>query len=291
MFECDLRREDQVKSLVRDVRPQQVYHLAAMSSVRDSFESARLVHESNFCGTFNLLEALRTAQMNPRFLLVSSGNSYGPVKRNHLPIKETEAMNPDSPYGVSKAAADMLGSQFFRNHGLRVIRARPFNHTGPGQSPHFVCSDFAKQFAAIELGIEPPVVRVGNIGARRDFSDVRDVVRAYAMLINKGTPGEAYNVGSGRAVSLRQILAILQSLCSRKVRIEVEKRRLRQAETTVSFCSTRKLKQITGWRPKFGLRETLGDLYLYWKETIGKDKNLPINAELQAASSIVRRNQ
>jgi GDP-4-dehydro-6-deoxy-D-mannose reductase len=279
MFPCDLRRGDQVRVLVRDVRPQQVYHLGAMSSVQDSFESARLVHESNFCGTFNLLDALGTAQTSPRVLLVSSGHSYGPVKRSHLPIRETEALNPDSPYGVSKAAADMLGSQFFRNHGLRVIRARPFNHTGPGQSPHFVCSDFAKQFAAIELEMEPPIVRVGNIGAQRDFSDVRDVVRAYVMLINKGTPGEAYNVGSGRAVSLRQILAILQSLCSRKVQIEVEKRRLRRGETTVSFCSIRKLKQVTGWHPKFDLRDTLRDLYLYWKEAVRRDKNLSINAE------------
>jgi len=276
MFACDLRRDDEVAGLVRDVRPQQVYHLGAMSSIQDSFESARLVHESNFCGTFNLLEALRTAKTSPRVLLVGSGQSYGPVKRSHLPIKETEALNPDSPYGVSKAAADMLGSQFFRNHGLRVIRARPFNHTGPGQSTHFVCSDFAKQFAAIELEVAPPVVRVGNIGARRDFSDVRDVVRAYVMLVNKGTPGEAYNVGSGRAVSLRQILAILQSLCSRKVQIEVEKRRLRRGETTVSFCSIRKLEQVTGWHPKVDLRDTLRDLYLYWKVALRKDKNFSI---------------
>jgi GDP-4-dehydro-6-deoxy-D-mannose reductase len=276
MFPCDLRREDEVRRLVRDVRPQQVYHLAALSSIQDSFESARLVHESNFCGTFNLLEVLRTAQTNPRVLLVGSGQSYGSVRRSHLPIKETEALNPDSPYGVSKAAADMLGSQFFRNHGLRVIRARPFNHTGPGQSTHFVCSDFAKQFAAIELEIEPPTVRVGNIGARRDFSDVRDIVRAYVMLVNKGTPGEAYNVGSGRAVSLRQIVAILRSFCSRKVQIEVEKRRLRRGETTVSFCSIRKLRQVTGWYPKFDLRDTLRDLYLYWKVALRKDKNLSI---------------
>ena len=276
MFACDLRRDDEVAGLVRDVRPQQVYHLGAMSSIQDSFESARLVHESNFCGTFNLLEALRTAKTSPRVLLVGSGQSYGPVKRSHLPIKETEALNPDSPYGVSKAAADMLGSQFFRNHGLRVIRARPFNHTGPGQSTHFVCSDFAKQFAAIELEVAPPVVRVGNIGARRDFSDVRDVVRAYVMLVNKGTPGEAYNVGSGRAVSLRKIVSILRSFCSRKVQIEVEKRRLRRGETTVSFCSIRKLEQVTGWHPKVDLRDTLRDLYLYWKVALRKDKNFSI---------------
>ncbi len=275
MLRCDLRHANEVRSVVQDVQPQQVYHLAALSSVKDSFENARLVYESNFWGTFNVLDAVRAAQPSARVLLVSSGHCYGPVKRSHLPIKETEPLHPDSPYGVSKAAADMLGGQFFHNYGLKVIRARPFNHTGPGQSPHFVCSDFARQFATIELGISSPLVRIGNIFARRDFSDVRDVVQAYVMLIAKGNPGEAYNVGSGRAVALRQILAILQSICPRKVQIEVEKQRLRRGETTVSFCSIRKLKQATGWHPKFDLRDTLQDLYSSWKEAIRKDKGGP----------------
>jgi GDP-4-dehydro-6-deoxy-D-mannose reductase len=238
--------------------------------VRGSFNDAKAVHAANFFGTFNLLEAVRATKPSARILLVGSGHCYGRVKRSHLPILETSPLNPDSPYGVSKAAADMLGYQFFQNHRLQVIRARPFNHTGPGQSAEFVCSDFARQFAAIELGLTPAAIRVGNVSLRRDFSDVRDVVCAYALLLRKGTAGEAYNVASGRAVSLREVLGILRTLCPRRVKVEVEQRRLRKGEADVHYGSDRKLKQTTGWRPKFDLSTTLRDLYAYWKETLQK---------------------
>jgi GDP-4-dehydro-6-deoxy-D-mannose reductase len=159
----------------------------------------------------------------------------------------------------------MLGEQFFESYGLGVVRARPFNHTGPGQSTHFVCSDFAKQFASIDLGLSEPVVRVGDISASRDFSDVRDVVRAYELLIRKGKAGDAYNVGSGRAAPLKYILQILQSFTNRKVRINVERKRLRGGESDVIYGSNRKLKHGTGWKPQYELKTTLRDLYLYWK--------------------------
>lgn len=275
LIACDLRRADEVQHLMEDVRPDHVYHLAALSSVRNSFEDVRAVYESNFLATLNVLEVIRNTNPSARVLLVGSGHCYGKVKRNDMPIRENQPLVPDSPYGVSKAAADMLGSQFFQNYGLHVIRARPFNHTGPGQSPHFVCSDFARQFAAIEFGVQAPIIKVGNINVRRDFSDVRDVVRAYTRLIAKGTAGEAYNVGSGRAVSLRRVLAILQSWCPQKVRIEVDKQRFRKGESTISFGSIRKLKQRTGWHPEFELRTTLRDLYLHWKTMLLTNANVP----------------
>ena len=267
LLECDLRECEQVLAVVRDVRPNHVYHLAALSSVRDSFNEARGVYEANFFGTLNLLEAIRESQIGARVLLVTSAHAYGRIKSTKM-LTEEHPLAPDTPYGVSKAAADMLGSQFFQTYGLKVIRARPFNHTGPGQSPDFVCSDFARQFAAIELGLMPPTVHVGNIDARRDFSDVRDVVRAYALLMRKGRPGDAYNVGSGSAVSLRQILKILSSFCSRKVRIEVAAERVRRGEADVMCGSNRKIRQATGWVRKYELHRTLEDIYTYWQERL-----------------------
>src|SRR5437588_837718 len=247
---CDLRQADEMRQLLHDIRPQHVYHLAALSSVRNSFDDAKAVYEANFWGTLNLLEAVRARQASARVLLVGSGHCYGEVKPSQVPITERQPLAPNSPYGVSKAAADMLGGQFFQNYGLQVVRARPFNHTGPGQAPHFVCSDLARQFAAIELGLRSPTVQVGNLKARRDFSDVRDVVCAYVLLMRKAKPGETYNVGSGRAVSLREILEIVRSFCPRQVQIEIERERLRRGEADVVFGSNGKLKQATGWRPR-----------------------------------------
>jgi GDP-4-dehydro-6-deoxy-D-mannose reductase len=274
LLQCDLRQGGDVRRLIRDVCPGHVYHLAALSSVKGSFSHAKAVYDANFLGTLNLLDAVRSTGLSARVLLVGSVHCYGRVRRSHLPIVETEPLNPDSPYGVSKAAADMLGAQFFQNHGVRVVRARSFNHTGPGQSAEFVCSDFARQFAAIALGLSRPSIRVGNVNIRRDFSDVRDVVRAYILLVQKGKPGQAYNVASGHAVSLREVLVILHSFCPREVKIDVEQQRLRRGEADVLYGSNRKLKQTTGWQPKYDLSTTLRDLYTYWEETLrrGNDR-------------------
>jgi GDP-4-dehydro-6-deoxy-D-mannose reductase len=281
LLQCDLRQAGEVRGLVRDVRPEHVYHLAALSSVRGSFNHAKAFYDANFLGTLNLLEAVRISGLSARVLLVGSVHCYGRVRSSRLPIVETEPLNPDSPYGVSKAAADMLGAQFFQNYGAHVVRARSFNHTGPGQSPEFVCSDFARQFAAIGLGLAQPSIRVGDVTMRRDFSDVRDVVRAYILLLQKGKVGQAYNVASGRAVSLREVLVILHSLCPRDVKIEVEQQRLRRGEADVLYGSNRKLKRTTGWRPKYDLSTTLRDLYAYWKETLrkGNDRDSKSSSE------------
>jgi GDP-4-dehydro-6-deoxy-D-mannose reductase len=268
LLKCDLRNFSDVRKAVQQVRPQQVYHLAALSSVRNSFDDPKSVYEANFWGALHLLEAVRALQPSARALLVGSAHEYGKVTRAKLPITEQHPLAPDTPYGVSKAAAGLLGNQFFQSYNINVIRARPFNHTGPGQSAHFVCSDFARQFAAIDLGRAQPIVHVGNVRMARDFSDVRDVVRAYELLLNKGVPGEAYNVGSGRAVPLSRILAILESFTSHEVRVNVEGKRVRSGESDVVYGSNRKLKKATGWRAEFALRTTLRDLYLYWKRNL-----------------------
>ena len=272
LVQCDVRNFNSIEEVVQQIQPQQVYHLAALSSVRDSFDDAKSVYEANFGGTLNLLQAIRMSQPSARVLLVGSAHAYGKVKRTQVPISEQQPLAPNSPYGVSKAAADMLGNQFFQNYSIYVVRARPFNHTGPGQSTHFVCSDFAKQFAAIDLGLAPPDVRVGNIRASRDFSDVRDVVRAYELLLRKGKPGEVYNVGSGRAVPLKRMLAILQSFTSQKVQVNVEQQRVRSDESDVIYGNIRKLKESTGWKAQFNLSMTLRDLFLYWKDILGSKR-------------------
>jgi GDP-4-dehydro-6-deoxy-D-mannose reductase len=268
LIRCDLRDESKVRHVVEDIYPDHVYHLAALSSVRDSFKDANAVYEANFFGTLNLLEAVRRLHTSARVLLVGSAHAYGAVKRSQMPITERQALSPDTPYGVSKAAADMLGGQFFQSYGIHVIRARPFNHTGPGQSPDFVCSDFAKQFAEIEKGLRAPVLTVGNIRASRDFSDVRDVVRAYELLLRKGKPGDAYNIASGRPIRLREILAVLSSLVSHKVQVRVEQARVRRGESNIVYGSNRKLRRTTSWVPEIDLMTTLRDLYLYWGEVL-----------------------
>lgn len=278
LLRCDLRVFEEVQSLVQKVRPQHVFHLAALSSVRNSFHDAKSVYEANFLGALNLLEAVRASQPSARVLLVGSAHVYGKVKPTELPISELQRLAPDSPYGVSKAAAELLGVQFFQSYKLQVIGARPFNHTGPGQSPHFICSDFARQFAAIELGQKEAVVRVGNIQVARDFSDVRDVVRAYELLVRKGKAGEIYNVGSGNAVPLARIVQILQSFVGRSVRMEVEGERLRSGESNVIYGSNRKLKRVTGWKPEYSLKMTLQDLFTYWKAKLEGTTEAPIKA-------------
>ena len=271
LLACDIRDQEQVRQVVRQARPHQVYHLAALSSVTRSFAEARQVWEANFWGAMNLLEALRENAPQAAILLVGSSQSYGRVAARQLPITEDHALAPESPYAASKAAADLLGLQYFHSWKLHVIRARPFNHTGPGQSTEFLCSDLARQAAEIDMGLRPPLVALGNTRVQRDFSDVRDVVRAYALLLQRGTPGEAYNVGSGRAVSVRQIVEWLQALSSKPFRIKVEAKRVRANEVAKLYGSNRKLRRATSWSPVYNLETTLRDLFFHWKALLQRE--------------------
>lgn len=265
LFRCDVRDAGRLRSIVRQIRPNRIYHLAAQSSPVESFRNLQGVYETNFWGTYNLLEAVRQVAPKARVLVVGSGQCYGPVKPSQLPATEDQAFAPPNPYALSKAAADMLAGQYYSRFGLHLIRARPFNHTGPGQAADFVCSDFARQIAAIDLGLRRPVVCTGDLRAKRDFSDVRDVVRAYELLLEKATPGEAYNVASGQATSVRQIVRLLASFSSRPIRLSVQRQRLRPGDARTLYGSNRKLRYATNWKPVYSLRSTLQDLYEYWK--------------------------
>lgn len=262
---CDIRDRKQVLQVIRYARPQHIYHLSALSSVIKSFDESRRVWETNVWGAMNLLDSVKEASPQARVLLVGSSQVYGNVARARLPISEDERFSPASPYAASKAAAEMLATQFWHASALEVIRARPFNHTGPGQSSEFVCSDLARQVAEIELGLCSPVLRVGNIRVKRDFSDVRDVVRAYELLMTRGAPGDAYNVSSGRSACIIDIIKHLRSFSSRPFQLQIEQKRARSGEVPVSYGSNRKLRRATGWKPEYTLAETLRDTYEFWK--------------------------
>lgn len=274
LLPCDMRDSNQVRYVVRQALPQQVYHLAGFSSVTKSFAEARQVWDTNFWGAMNLLEALRESAPKARVLLVGSSQCYGRVAARRLPITEEQPLAPESPYAASKAAADILGHQVFHSWGLQVVRARPFNHTGPGQTTDFLCSDLARQVAEIELGLRVPALTIGNTRVVRDFSDVRDVVRGYSLLLERATPGAAYNVCSGRGVSVGQIVRHLQSLCGRPFRVKVEAQRVRPGEAAKLYGSNRKLRRATGWKPVYNLESTLRDLFLHWKALLQTETHM-----------------
>jgi GDP-4-dehydro-6-deoxy-D-mannose reductase len=263
---CDVRDRERVRSALRAATPDGIFHLAALAFVPQSFERPDLAYQVNFLGAVEVLSAAREVAPRARVVLVTSGEIYGAIDPAwELPLVETQPLRPLSPYSVAKAAADLSGFQFFASHGLDVVRARPFNHTGPGQSPQFVCSEFARMVAAAEIGSGPRRLRVGNLAAERDFSDVRDVVRGYLSLFEGGVSGEAYNIASGEATQIESILDELRALSSVSVQVETDPRKLRPREISRVFASITKVREATGWEPRIPLRQTLADLLEDWR--------------------------
>ncbi len=263
LFRCDIRDAARVRALTRQIRPDRIYHLAGQSSPSQSLQDFRNAFNTNFWGTYNLLEAAGQVAPRARILVVGSSQCYGKVRASKLPITENQVFAPLNPYALGKSAADMLAGQYHSRFGLHVVRARPFNHTGPGQQQGFVCSDYARQIVAIESGHGRAFLRVRDPQVRRDFSDVRDVVRAYELLLEKGKPGQAYNVASGKPISVREIVLSLVSFSSRPIQISV----LRQhsADASTLYGCSRKLHRATGWKPAYNMHQTLADLFDYWK--------------------------
>jgi GDP-4-dehydro-6-deoxy-D-mannose reductase len=268
LFRCDVRDSARVRAIIRKICPTRIYHLAGESSPSQSLKDFRNTFDTNFWGTYNVLEAARQVVPRARVLVVGSGQCYGQVGASRLPANEDQILAPPNPYALSKAAADMLAGQYHSRYGLRVVRARPFNHTGPGQQQGFVCSDYARQVAAIESGQGCAVVHVRDPHVRRDFSDVRDIVRAYELLLEKGKPGEAYNVASGKTISVHQIVLSLVSLSSRPIQVSYSRQRLRSTDVPTLYGSSRKLRRTTGWKPTYKMHQTLEDLFEYWKTAL-----------------------
>ncbi|MNS22421.1 GDP-6-deoxy-D-mannose reductase [compost metagenome] len=260
--DVDLRDRSAIDRLIADVQPAEIYHLAGLSSVADSFADPAPTYEVNVMGTLYLLDAVRRFARDSRVLSISSAEVYGGLTS---PLTESCPFYPANPYAASKVAAEMIAVEQHRSHGLQVIRARAFNHTGPGQLARFVVASFAKQIAQIEAGRQAPVMGVGNLSARRDFLDVRDVVDAYVALMGHGEAGRAYNVCSGRAVAMQDILDGFLAEAKVTITVEVDPALVRPVDVPELVGSHAALSAATGWAPRIPLRQTLADVLAYWR--------------------------
>jgi GDP-4-dehydro-6-deoxy-D-mannose reductase len=266
MVWADLRDPEQVTDLASSFEPDKVFHLAAQSFVPSSFSDPWDTLENNIRSQLNLLEAVRLKEIPARVLVIGSNEEYGRPMPEELPITELNPIRPSNPYAVSKVTQDFLGLQYHLAYGLDIVRLRPFNHTGPGQSPRFVVPAFASQIATIEAGRQEPAVRVGNLEAERDFTDVRDIVRGYYLAALHGQPGEVYNLASGSPWSIRRLLEYLLSLSNIEIRIEVDPERYRPVDTPRVAGSAAKFHSHTGWEPEIEFEQTLRDVLEYWRE-------------------------
>jgi GDP-4-dehydro-6-deoxy-D-mannose reductase len=257
-----------VRKAVAEIKPDRVIHLAAQSFVPASFDAPRDTYDSNFLGTFNLLAALKQAGFTGRVLFAGSGDAYGLVAEERLPIVEDQPLKPRSPYSVSKVAAEALCYQWSQTEAFELVMTRSFNHIGPGQSERFAISNFAKQIIEIQTGRREAVLSVGDIDVSRDFTDVRDVARAYALLLDHGRNGEVYNVCSGVERSIRSLLVRLLELAQVEARIEQDPARLRKAEQRRIYGSYQKLRTDTGWEPQTGIDQSLTDILKTWKDKL-----------------------
>jgi len=265
LYRGDLRNALWVSELLQSVQPTHLVHLAAWSDVGGSWQQPWTTYELNIQCQLNLLEAVHRWTPHCRTLVVTSNEVYGLVQPSDLPIRETTPFRPNNPYGVSKIAQDMMAFQYWNSHRLPTIRARSFNHIGPDQADDFVASAFARQIVEIEIGRRQPTVAVGNLEAERDFTDVRDIVRAYWLLLQRGEAGAVYNVGSGQRYAVSYILDQLLALSFATVEVTVDPARLRPSDVPTSVCDNRRLVAATGWQPQISLEQSLTDLLNYWR--------------------------
>lgn len=272
LVQCDLTDASAVDRLVSQVRPDRVFHLAAQSFVQSSFAEPAATIATNVLAQVHLLEALRRHAPDARVLVAGSSEEYGLVRADEVPIRETNELRPLSPYAVSKIAQDRLGYQYFRSYGMHVVITRAFNHTGPRRGSVFAESSFARQVAEIERGRRAAVVRVGDLAPERDWHDVRDTVRGYWLALERGEPGEVYNLGSGRSRSVREVLSLLGGLSGKKFEIQEDPARFRPSDVPLLCADAAKFAQRTGWQATIPFERTLRDLLDWWRERIGESE-------------------
>jgi GDP-4-dehydro-6-deoxy-D-mannose reductase len=268
LVDCDIRDAFAMKTVLQTCKPDHIFHLAAQSYVPFSWRVPQETLHTNIIGELNLFECVRELKIDPMIHIAGSSEEYGLVFPHELPITEANPLRPLSPYAVSKVAQDLLGFQYFKSYGLKIVRTRAFNHTGPRRGDVFVTSNFAKQLVEIKCGKREPVLRVGNLEAVRDFTDVRDVARAYALALEKGIPGEVYNIASGKGIKIRDLLDKLVALSGAEIHIEQDPSRLRPSDVELLTGSAEKFKKATGWKQEIPLDKTLEDLIGYWREKI-----------------------
>ncbi len=268
IFECDVQAFADVKKILDSFKPDLVFHLAAVTEDSFAKQFPRETFSTNVIGTVNLLEAIRQISLDPMVLVAGSSAEYGQTTQEEGPIKETNAFRPLSFYGASKAAQAMVARQYFLVHGIRTIEAISFNYFGPEQKEKFVCAALAKQVALIEKGLNSPEIHVGNTHTWRDFTDVRDVVRAYWLLGTTGVPGEIYNVCSGDPISIQSLLEKLIGLSNVKINIVQDPEKMRAVDASYQAGNFDKLRQQTGWQPEIPLQESLQDILDYWRSVV-----------------------
>jgi GDP-4-dehydro-6-deoxy-D-mannose reductase len=264
----DIKDAISLRTVLDQVRPDRIFHLAAQSFVPSSWKLPAETFAINALGEIHLFESVLSLKLQARIQIAGSSEEYGQVYPDEIPMKETNPLRPLSPYAVSKVAQDLLAYQYHKSYGLHTVRTRGFNHTGPRRGEVFVTSNFAKQVAEVEDGKREPVIRVGNLEAKRDFSDVRDIVGAYWLALEKGEPGDVYNIGTGRAYAMKEVLDTLLALSKVKVRVEVDPERLRPSDVPILLSDCSKFHKLTGWEPRIPFQRTMADLLDYWRARV-----------------------
>ncbi|PSB39920.1 GDP-mannose 4,6-dehydratase [filamentous cyanobacterium Phorm 46] len=270
---AELRDLNSLVILLTKVKPERIFHLAAQSFVTTSFDAPADTLHTNVIGTTNLLDAVRIVGIDPRIHICSSSEVYGQVTKDEVPIRESNPLRPASPYAVSKVGEDMIALQYFLSYGIKAIRTRMFTHTGPRRGDIFAESAFAKQIAEIEAGVRPNPLKVGNLDSVRTFSDVRDAVKAYWLLLEKCTPGEVYNIGGNQTMTVGEMLEMLKGMANTKIEHEVDQSLLRPSDVTLQIPDISKFQSATGWEPEISLEKTLRDLLDYQRNRLNNGRS------------------
>ncbi len=268
LWTIDLRDPAAVRDMLTQIQPDQIFHLAGQAYVPQSFADPWDTLETNIRGTLNLLQTIVDLRLSTRVLIVGSAEIYGAVRPEHLPTTEDTPLAPSSPYSVSKVGQDMLGLQYALAYQVHTVRMRPFNHIGPGQNNRFSVSNWAMQIAEAELGQREPAVMVGNLEAARDFTDVRDIVRAYVLALTHGIPGDVFNVCSGKANTMQVILDMLVSMSKVPIEVRVDEDRFRPVEIPMLIGDYRRLYERSGWQPQISLEQSLHDVLEDWRQRV-----------------------
>lgn len=259
----DIRKQEDVENLLNVQKPDYIYHLAGISFVPASFANPLLTHETNFIGTFNLYESIRKLNLETSILFVSTSEVYGQV--DDKIINEDKVLKPQNPYSVSKASAELLSYQYYKNYGLKIKIVRPFNHIGLGQSESFVIPNFVKQIVDIEMGLKEPIIEVGNLDAIRDFTDVKDIIRGYKCLVESDYNGEIFNLCQSKGYSIKEILDILLSFSDKMIEVKFDEKRMRPSDNPKIIGDNGKIEKYLEWKPLIEIRTTLLAIYNSYK--------------------------
>lgn len=264
----DLLDVSAVELFILDLKPDYIINLAAQASPTKSFSDPIETFTNNIISEYSILNTIKKNELKTRTLIISTGDIYGLISPSDLPVNELTQLRPTTPYAVSKITQDYLSLQYFLAYKTDIVRIRPYNHIGPGQKEGYVVSDFAKQIAQIEAGLKEPIISVGNLEAGRDFTDVRDIVKAYELLLQKGVSGDVYNIGSGKSHKIADVLNTLLSFSKKQIDIKVDSNKFRPIDIPEIICDYGKLHKLTGWQPTIPFNKTLQDILDYWRKIV-----------------------